>query len=324
MVCVKSSRPRSYNQLSNKVNRITRPTIIICIAAAWAVDASAQRYSNPVCPPPQWTWTQLDVLKRDAFKVPDASRRRELALALPSCLGHPNPSLRDGIAFEALSAWMRAGQLDHATMRTLRAELIKMVASQDAEGFSAPFAALVLSEVARTDRLAAWMSAEERDEMVRVAALYLAKITDYRAFSNSAGFRHGVAHGADLALQLALNSLTTKTQLDHLMLPIAAQVAPNADVAYWAGEPDRLARPIVFIAQRKLHSEAEWQSFFTEITNPRPLASWRVAFTSELGIKKRHNVRAFLLSVYASASSSDDPGIRQLIGPVTAALKAVP
>lgn len=303
------------------MNRITRSVIIVCILAAGAIDASAQRYA---CPPPQWSWTELEVLKRDGFKVPDALRRHELALALPACLGHPNPTLRDGIAFEALSAWMRAGQLDHATMRTLRANLLKMIAGQDAEGFSAPFAALVLSEVARTDRLAAWMSAEERDEMVRVAALYLAKITDYRAFSNSDGFRHGVAHGADLVLQLALNSLTTKAQLDHLMLPIAAQVAPNADVAYWAGEPDRLARPIVFIAQRKLHSEGEWLSFFNEVTNPRPLASWRAAFTSELGIKKRHNVRAFLLSVYASASSSDDPAIRQLIGPVTAALKAVP
>jgi hypothetical protein len=61
-----------------------------------------------------------------------------------------------------------------------------------------------------------------------------------------------------------------------------------------------------------------------EVTNPTPLASWTVAFTSERGIKQRHNVRAFLLSVYASATSSDDAGIRQLIGPVTAALKAVP
>ena len=30
-------------------------------------------------------------------------------------------------------------------------------------------------------------------------------ITDYRAFSDTEGFGHAVAHGADLALQLALN-----------------------------------------------------------------------------------------------------------------------
>jgi hypothetical protein len=73
-----------------------------------------------------------------------------------------------------------------------------------------------------------------------------------------------------------------------------------------------------------LHSDAEWQTFVSGVTHPKPLASWQVAFASELGIKKRHNVRAFLLSLYVSTSSSDDPGIRQLIGPVTAALKAVP
>jgi hypothetical protein len=206
----------------------------------------------------------------------------------------------------------------------LRGDLIKRIGTRDADGFMAPFAALVLAEVARTDRVAPWMSAGERDELVRVAALFLAKVSDYRAFSDADGFRHAVAHGGDLALQLALNTLTTKAQLDHLMLAVAAQVSPDAAVAYWAGEPDRLARPIVFIAQRKLHSEAEWQSFFAEITNPRPLPSWKVAFASEMGIKKRHNVRAFLLSVHASATSSDDAGIRQLIVPVTAALKSVP
>lgn len=47
------------------------------------------------------------------------------------------------------------------------------------------------------------MSAEEREDMVRAAALFLAKVTDYRAFSDTEGFRHAVAHGADLVLQLA-------------------------------------------------------------------------------------------------------------------------
>jgi hypothetical protein len=286
-----------------------------------AADADAQRYT---CPPPQWTLTQLEALKQDGFKVPDTFLRHELAVALPACLGHPNPNLRDGIAFEALSSWMRAGQLDLTTMKALRGDLLKLIAKTDAGGLTAPFAALVLSEVARTDRLTAWMTAEEREEMVRVAAAYLANVSDYRAFDDKEGFRHGVAHGADFVLQLVLNPQTTKAQLDRLMIAVASQVSPGADVAYWAGEPDRLARPVAFMAQRKLHSESDWRAFFLEITDPKPLPSWQAAFTSTAGIKKRHNVRAFLLSVYASASSSDDPGVRHLIAPVTAALKTVP
>jgi hypothetical protein len=66
------------------------------------------------------------------------------------------------------------------------------------------------------------------------------------------------------------------------------------------------------------------RAFFREITDPKPLESWKVAFSSELGIRRRHNVRAFLLSVYAEATSSDEQGIRQLAAAATAALKAVP
>ena len=47
--------------------------------------------------------------------------------------------------------------------------------------------------------------------------------------------------------------------------------------------------------------------------NPNPLASWDAAFTSESGIRKHHNARAFLLSVFATATTSEDAGIRQLI-----------
>lgn len=276
------------------------------------------------CPPAGWTVPRLDALKRDDFTVADSFQRHELAIALTGCLGDARPEIRDGIAFEALSTWMRGSQLDLATLKIIRGDLLTMMARPDVDGFSSAFSALVLAEVARTDRLRAWMSTEERDELIRVGALYLARARDYRAFSDADGFRHAVAHAADLVLQLALNPLTSKTQLDHMMLAVASQVAPEAGIAYWAGEPDRLARPIVFIAQRKLHTETEWQGFFAEVTNPKPLASWQIAFASERGIKKRHNVRAFLLSVYASATSSEDPGIRQLIGPVTAALKAVP
>lgn len=275
------------------------------------------------CPPQGWTATRLEALKKDGFNVPDAFQRHELAVALTACLGDPNPAIRDGIAFEALSTWMRGGQLDLATIRTIRGDLLNAIGRTDPDGFSSAFSALVLSEVARTDRLQPWMAGDEREEMVRAAAMFLAKVKDYRAFSDTAGFRHAVAHGADLVLQLALNPQTTKAQLDHMMLAVASQVAPPGTMAYWAGEPDRLARPIIFIAQRKLHSDAEWQRFFSEITNPQPLPSWRAAFSSEAGIKKRNNVRAFLLSVYASASSSDDAGIRQLVPHATAALKAV-
>jgi len=42
------------------------------------------------------------------------------------------------------------------TLGDLRNRLMPMLANPDAQGFRAPFAALVMAEVARTDRLNAW------------------------------------------------------------------------------------------------------------------------------------------------------------------------
>lgn len=245
-------------------------------------------------------------------------------LALTACLGDPDPAVRDKIAFERFSVAMRGGQLDRDTITAIRDQLLKMMDAPDPQGFQLPFVILTLAEVARTDRVKAWMTDADRDALVSAAAKYLSTLSDYRAFSDKEGFRHGVAHGSDLAMQLALNPALSKAQLDRLLSAIAVQVAPKADVAYWAGEPDRLARPVVFIAQRKLHSDAEWKAWFETMMNPATLTAWSAAFESERGIKRHHNARAFLLSVYATAISSEDAGIKQLVGPIRDALKLVP
>ena len=300
-----------------------RAAWVVCVSAALAAAIHAQQ-ARPACPPPGWNLSRLETLKKEQFVVADAMARQELALALTGCLAHSNPAIRDGIAFEAFAAWMRGKLLNRPTLVSLRSQLIDGLSRPDPEGYGRPFAALVLAEVARTDRLDPWMSEAERDGVVRAAALYLARIRDHRAFDDKDGFRHGVAHGADLILQLTLNAAVTKSQIDHMLLAVASQVSPDANLAYWAGEPERLARPVLFAAQRTLHAADEWSTFFREITDPKPLESWKAAFSSELGIRKRHNVRAFLLSVYAGATSSDDQGVRQLVAPATAALKAVP
>jgi hypothetical protein len=246
-------------------------------------------------------------------------------LALIACLGNPDPAIRDKVAFERLSAAMRSGTADRDALAAARTELLKLVAAPDPQGFQRPFAVLALAEVARTDRIKPWMSAPERDVLVNTASTYLATLTDYRAFDNKEGYRHGVAHGADFAMQLALNSAISKAQLDRLLAAIATQVAPkDPGVAYWAGEPDRLARAVIVIAQRKLHADPDWRSWFETVTIPAPLASWNVAFESEVGIRKRHNVRAFLLAIFATAASSEDAGIGQLANPARESLKLVP
>src|SRR4029079_4781720 len=102
-------------------------------------------------------------------------------------------------------AWMRRDEIDSENLRRLRDALLPMLTADDAQGFRAPFAALVLSELARTDRIKPWLSADERKFLVQAATNFLVGVHDYRGFSDQDGWRHGVAHGSDFVLQLALN-----------------------------------------------------------------------------------------------------------------------
>lgn len=144
--------------------------------------------AQPACPPEGTDPASLQLLREQKFAVPD-DVRAALVAGFPACLADPDPALRDGVAYEGLSTWLRAGQVDVAQRRALRDRLYAMLGQEDAAGFGPPFAALVLSEVARTDRIAPWMSVEERADMVALAVGYLASVRDYRGFDAVEGWR---------------------------------------------------------------------------------------------------------------------------------------
>lgn len=292
------------------------------LVLAFVVDAAAAR-AQEVCPPKGYTVEQLHQLKFIDFAVPADDVRQALALGLIGCLGDPRPAIRDGIAFEALSKWMRGAQLDQATLKQVRDLLMPGLDSKDPAGFRAPFSALVMSEVARTDRIKPWMTADERETLVQAATKYLPSVKDYRGFSDTDGWRHGVAHGSDFILQLALNPGINKPQLDRLLEAVASQVSPEGAPAYHNAEPERLAQPVFYIAQRGMHDETEWDAWFSRVLNPAPLASWDVAFSSEAGLSKRHNTLEFILVLHAAASQSANPNVSRMMPALREALKRV-
>lgn len=273
------------------------------------------------CPPDGTDAASLRLLPAQRFVVPD-DVRAALVEGLPSCLSDPDPTLRDGVAYEGLSAWLRAGLLDEAQRRGLRDRLYAMLGDEASDGVGPPFAALVLSEVARTDRIAPWMSADERDAMVRRAADYLSSVRDYRGFDAKEGWRHGVAHGADWALQLVLNERVDRAQVETLLQAVAAQVMPENAHAYVFGEPGRLARPLLYAAKRGLLDEAAWTRWFDAL--PPRLGDAKQAYADTAWLARRHDLMAFLMSVHLEADQSEDPNIRALKPIVVQTLKAVP
>lgn len=281
--------------------------------------------AKAACPPAGADPASLQALKAKEFALPDGARRARLSLALADCLGDPDPALRDGIAYEALSTWLRRKQLDAATRAALRDRLLAMLGEADPQGFRRPFAILVLAEIARTDRIEPWLDAAGRERLVETAAGYLQGVRDYRGFTDGEGWRHGVAHGADFAMQLALNPALDRAQLDRLRDALAAQVAPAAAPAYTQGESMRLARPVVFIARRGLHDAADWSAWLQRVASPAPLPDWNAAFASEAGLARRHNVVTFLSALYVLAQEQDDAATRERLLPgLRAVLKEMP
>jgi Protein of unknown function (DUF2785) len=278
------------------------------------------------CPPANYDQAALDALKAQKFEIDDAAYRQVLAEAMVACLADPDPAIRDGVAYEALTHWLREGQLHPPTRRRLMQALATAMSPQgaDSAGFRQPFAALVMSEVARTDRIEPWLEPAERAALVEQAASYVESVRDYRGFVSGEGWRHGVAHGADLLLQLALNPALDKAQLDRILAAVASQVAPSGEHAWTDGESERLARPVLFVAQRELHTREEWDAWFQKIASPTPLASWSEAYGSREGIAKRHNVLAFLRVAYVGAREGGDPRFEVLAPGIVAVMKQMP
>jgi hypothetical protein len=290
--------------------------VLVLLAALAPMAAKA-------CPPVGFDAESLATLKTGGFVVTDGARQL-LALGLADCLADPDPAIRDGIAYEALTTWLRGDALDAGTRTSLLETLLPWIAAGadgDADGFRAPFAALVLSEVARTDRIAAWMTPEQRGQLLSAATAYVASVSDYRGFDAEGGWRHGVAHGADLLMQLALNPALDDAQRLRILDAVAAQVAPDGEHFYVYGEPERLSRPVLFVLAGKSVDAATWKAWLGKVAAPAPLASWRDAYGSQAGLAKRHNTRAFLLALYAGTLGSDEPAMQAFSAAVAEVLR---
>jgi hypothetical protein len=260
--------------------------------------------------------------KAGGFATSDPIERASRAAALVDCLGDADPVLRDGIAFEALSTWMRGRQLDPATLRALLPRLLAQLDGDGDDGFRKPFSALVLSEVARTDRVQAWMTADERARMVDSAAAYLGSVRDYRGYVDGEGWRHGVAHGADWVLQLVLNKALQPAQVMALLSAVGMQVAPAGGHAYAFGEPGRLARPVAYaVARGDLEPSAieAWLAGMVASLGARPAgnlqASWWI---------RRANLEDFLHALAYQLDGEQSPVLVAFAASVRATMRTLP
>jgi hypothetical protein len=270
--------------------------------------------SFAVCPPNGTSFDDLKNLKASQWQISEATQRQKTALAMLDCLGNSNPQLRDEIAFEALSFWMRGELLSSETVHRIREQLLKHILDKTNsadEGFSKPFAALVLAEVARVDRRKAFMSDAQRQEMVETAALYLSQIVDFRGFDEKTGWRHGVAHAADWMMQLSLNPALTKTQHETMLAALAQQIR-NERHFYQYGEAERLMTPVFYLGLRSSLTSEDWDRWFTNLLS----TSLDLKKTNQASLARKHNLSAFLSAFYVNLQESKQLALQEKLLPI--------
>jgi hypothetical protein len=217
-----------------------------------------------------------------------------LALELISCLGSPNPALRDGIGYELYTHWLRNEKFTDATRRALLIELSSnlAVAKEDA-GLIRSFSALILAELMRSDSNRPFMSDAQRQELLDAAIAALKKETDFRGLESDIGWVHPVAHMADLLWRFTLHSQTTSEQAEIILAAVKSKIAP-AGVAYSFNEGDRLARVVSTIIRRELIQSDVLATWLESFQAPESMQKWSDAFQSPEGMAQLHNTKQFL------------------------------
>jgi hypothetical protein len=258
-----------------------------------------------------FTKVALQTLQEKIFVIEASEKRNQVAIKLLSCLGAADPKVRDGIVYEATSEWLREGLLNQATVKIMFDVLIETLqqTDQDPLNFTQPFAALVLSEVLRVDRITPYLMDNERQKAIEVSTTYMRNITDYRGFDDVQGWRHAVAHTADVFLQLSLNKKVSKAQLGQLLDAIRSQVSPQPVHFYVYGEPKRLAMAFVYIVLRGEHTEKELLSYLDSVVSPAPYDNWQSVYSDKKGLAQLHNTRSFINSIFAISGQSKNPAL---------------
>jgi hypothetical protein len=234
---------------------------IACLYLLLGGFAGTARASSP--PHDLQFWTTL---RQDDFKLAAGASAAALALEATDFLASTDPALRDGIAYEALAAWIHRDHLLNAEeLELVRKKLVgqaqKGIGGGDAdEIFGRSFALLALSILAAEDLRHSFMGPAAHDELLGLGLAALGRERDLRGFVPGKGWAHITAHSADLLKFLARNPKTSPAQATLIVERVALRLRTAGIVFVW-GEDARLAAALRAVAERP---DAE----------PAPFSAW--------------------------------------------------
>jgi hypothetical protein len=287
---------------------------LLCLLAACA---SPKPLVSESCPPPASTepaipaedaelvqWKQI--AKEKDKGPPEGMSAASMVPKLVAYLSSIDPVRRDQIGYEVLATWLRGDRLTdddcRALMKTLIAKLGTSTALEPAFGRS--FSALVLSEVVRRDRKRAFLTDDERREVLRAARQYASYETDLRGYTGLTGWSHAAAHTGDLLAQLAQEPSFTDDDRRQVLDAVTSLVARYHGQRFAHGEDSRLAAPVIAVAKLGT-TEAHVKAFIADLRKPLDEKTGP-EFSAGVYYAQR-NARDLLFTLYVYGSTAKDP-----------------
>ena len=254
-------------------------------------------------------------LRADHFKLRPDEPVLPLVLEAAALLGSTDPELRDGVAYEAVVAWVyEEPRLDAAGLEQLRTTLManarRGLGEPESDGlFLRSFSTLALSVLAATDLKRPFLSQPQFDELLDLAVAELAGERDLRGYVAGKGWGHATAHAADLLKFLARSHWLRAEQQPRIVEGVAERLRSAGQVFVW-GEDARLAAALTSLARRRDADPAPFVAWFKRLGEEHE-AVWSGPFDPSRYVAVRAQLNALSsLGADLTADASAEAAIR--------------
>ncbi len=178
----------------------------------------------------------------------------ELTAELVEMLGHPDPQLREDLAYPVLTTWLQRGVYDELLAGLgdglLPGLQLGLGEEGDASVVRRSYSALLLAEVVDRDNATQLLTSEAVLGWGDAATSWFVREADHRGWIPEVGWAHAIAHGADLLAALARSRHFGPLELTVLLDVVADRVLTPTAHAWRHGEDDRLAHAVMTLLHR--------------------------------------------------------------------------
>lgn len=188
------------------------------------------------------------------MRVPPDRSLDDSTTELVELLGHPDPRLRDDVAYPLLATWVGTGEYDRL-LRGLGDGILPglrngLGADGELSVLRRSFTALVLAEVVARDNEAQLLGADTVLGWGDLATSWYVRERDLRGWVPRVGWAHAVAHGADLLGMFARSRHLGRLELTVLLDVVADRLLKPTSYVWCHGEDDRLAYAVMAVLHR--------------------------------------------------------------------------